>query len=142
MASNIYINIEAHILRSKINSIHERHVPSQKKPRSMNHTFLKIIIWRNSRQTKRSFILCHHIALVTSFPTSHEFCNSNFVWESYVNLSEDAQKFLSQNFTLFSKSYEISERIDDEKIKCLIFYLYRLWRKFIILVQHAIQNYK
>ena len=39
MTPNIYIDIEAHILRSKMNSIHERHVPSQEKPESMNHTF-------------------------------------------------------------------------------------------------------
>ena len=39
MTSNIYTNIEAHILRSKMNSIHERHVPSQEKPKSMNIPF-------------------------------------------------------------------------------------------------------
>ena len=49
---------------------------------------------------------------------------------------------MSQNFTLFSKSYEIPERIDNEQMKFLIFYLYRLWRKNITLGRHAIQNYK
>ena len=51
-----YTNIDAHILRSNMNSIHERHVPSQEKPRSMNHTFLKVTRWRNNRQTKRNSI--------------------------------------------------------------------------------------
>ena len=70
MNSKRYTNIEAHILRSKMNSIHERHVPSQEKPRSMNHTFLKITRWRNNIKTKINSISCHHIALATSFPTS------------------------------------------------------------------------
>ena len=39
MTSNIYTNIEAHILRSNMNSIHERHVSSQHKLKRMNHTF-------------------------------------------------------------------------------------------------------
>ena len=97
MTSNIYTNIEAYILRSNMNSIHERHVPSQEKPKRMNHTFLKITRWRNSRQTKRNYRSCHHIALTTSFPTSQELCNSDSVWESYANFSEDAQKFLSKS---------------------------------------------
>ena len=75
-------------------SYYERHVPLQEKPRSMNHTFLKIIRWRNSRQTKIKSISCHLISLVTRFPTSQNFCNSDFVWESYANFSEDSQKFL------------------------------------------------
>ena len=41
MNSNIYTNIEVHILRSNMNSIHERHVSSQEKPRSMNHNVTK-----------------------------------------------------------------------------------------------------
>ena len=52
MTSNRYTNIEAHILRSQMNSIHERHVPSEEKPKRMNHTFLKITRWRNKRKTK------------------------------------------------------------------------------------------
>ena len=94
MTPNIYTNIEAHILRSKMNSIHERHVSSQEKPKRLNHTFPKITRWRNSRQTKRKSISCHHISLITIFPTIQEFCNSDFVWESYANFSEDAQKFI------------------------------------------------
>ena len=83
-----------------------------------------------------------HIALVTIFPTSQEFCNSDSVWESYANFSEDAQNFLLHKISHFSNSCEISERIDDEQMKCLIFYLYRLWWKVITLGRHAIQNYK
>ena len=100
MTSNIYTNIVAHILRSKMNSIHERHVPSQEKPRSMDHTFSKIKIWRNNRKTKINSRSCHHIALVTSFPMSQEFCNS--VWESHANFSEDAQKFILHKVSHFS----------------------------------------
>lgn len=85
-----------------MNSIHERHVPLQEKPRSMSHTFLKIIRSRNNRQTKRNSRSCHHIALVTSFPTSQEFCNSDSVWESYANFSKDAQKFLLHKISHFS----------------------------------------
>ena len=80
-----------------------------REPRSMSHTFLKIIRWRNSRKTEINSRSCRHISLITSFPTSQEFCNSDSVWESYVNFSEDAQIF-----ALFSKSYEITKRIDDE----------------------------
>ena len=80
-----------------MNSIHGRHVPSQEKPRSMKHTFLKITRRRNSRKNKISSRSCHHIALVTSFPTSQEFCNSDSVWQSYINFSEDAQKILCKN---------------------------------------------
>ena len=94
MNSNIYINIEAHILWSKMNSIHVRHVPSREKPKSMKHTFFNITIWINNRKTKTNYISCHHIALVTRFPTSQEFCNSDSVWESNANFSEDAHKFL------------------------------------------------
>ena len=107
MTSNIYTNIEAHILRSKMNSIHERHAPSQEQPRSMDHIFLKITIWRNNRQTKINSRSCHHIALATSFPTSQEFCNSDSVWESYVNFCESLQsskmlkKFSSTKFRTF-----------------------------------------
>ena len=143
MTSNIYTNIEAHILRSNMNSIHERHVSSQEKPRRMNHTFLKITRWRNNRQPKKNSRLCHHIALVTSFPTSQEFCNFDSVWESYLNFSEDTHKvFPPQSFTLFSKSCEIPEKTDDQQKKCLIFYLYSFWRKSITLDWHAIKNYK
>ena len=74
-----YTNIEAHMLRQKMNYIHERHVSSQEKPISMNHTFLNITIWRNNRQTKRNSRSCHHIALLTIFPMSQEFSNSNSV---------------------------------------------------------------
>ena len=97
MNSNIYTNIEARILRSKMNSIHERHVSSQAKPRSMNHTISKSKIWRNNRKTKINSISCHYIALITMFPTIKEFFNSDFVWESYVNFSEDAQTILCKN---------------------------------------------
>ena len=71
-----------------------RDVPSQEKPRGMNHTFLKITRWRNSRKNKISSISCHHIALITSFSTSQEFCTSDSIWESYANFSEDTQKLL------------------------------------------------
>ena len=47
----------------------------------------------------RSF---HHIAHVTRFPTSQEFCNFDSVWEGYVNFSEDAQKFLLHTVSHFS----------------------------------------
>ena len=82
-----------------MNSIHERHVPSQEKPRSMNPTFLKITRWRNRRKPKISSRSCHHISLVTSFP---EFCNSTSIWKSYVNFSEDAHKFLLHKVSHFS----------------------------------------
>ena len=97
MTSNIYTNIEAHILRSNMNSIHERHVPSQETPRKINITFPNITRWRNSRQTKIKYISYHHISLMKNFPTSQVFCNSDSVWESYANFSEDAQKFLSKS---------------------------------------------
>ena len=87
---------------SKMNSIHERHVPLQEKPRSMNHTFLKIIRWRNSRKNKIISISCHHTPLVTIFPMSQEFCNSDSIWESYANFSEDAQKFFYHKISHFS----------------------------------------
>ena len=93
----IYTNIEAHILISNMNSIHERHVSSQEKPKSMNHTVLKITRWINSRKTKIISISCHHISLLTIFSTSQEFCNSISEWESYANFREDAQKFLCKN---------------------------------------------
>ena len=102
MNPNIFTNIEAHILRSNMNSIHKRHVPSQEKPRRMNHNFLKIIRWINTRQSKRNSSSYHHITLVTIFPMSQEFCNFFSVWESYANFSEDAQKFLIHKFSHFS----------------------------------------
>ena len=75
-----------------MNSIHERHAITRE-TQSMNHTFLKITRWRNKRQTKRYSISCHHIALITSFPTSQEFCNSDSVWESYFNLVKMPKSF-------------------------------------------------
>ena len=102
MTPNIYTNFEAHILRSKMNSIHERHVPSQEKHRSMNHTFSNITRLINNRQTKRNSISCHPISLVTSFPMSQELCNFDSVWESYANFSEDAQKFILHKVSHFS----------------------------------------
>ena len=96
MTSKVYTNIEAHILKSKMNSIHERHVSSQEKPKRMKHTFSKITR-KNCRKTKIISISCHHIELVTSFPMSQTFCNFDSVWESYANFSEDAQKFLCKN---------------------------------------------
>ena len=99
---NRYTNIEDHILRSNMNSIHERHVSSQEKPRSMSHTFLKIIRWRNNRQTKRNSRSYHHISLVIKFPTNQEFCNSDSAWESYANFSEDAKTFLLHKISHFS----------------------------------------
>ena len=100
-----------------MNSIHERHVSLQEKPWSTNHTFPKITMWRNTRQTKRNSRSCHHIALVTSFPTSQKICNSDFVWESYANFSEDAREFLCHKISHFSpKSCEIPERIDDDHL--------------------------
>ena len=68
---------------------------------SMNHTFSKIKIWRNNRKTKINSISCHHIALITIFPMSQEFCNSDSVWESYANFSEDAQNFLLHKVSHF-----------------------------------------
>ena len=79
MTSKRYTNIEAHILRSKMNSIHERHVSSQEKPKSMNHTFSKITRLRKNRKPKIIPISCHYIALITIFPTSQELCNSDSV---------------------------------------------------------------
>ena len=102
MNPNIYPNIEAHILRSMINSIHERHVSSQEKPKSMNHTFSKITILRKNRKPKIIPISCHYIALITIFPTSQEFCNSDSVWENYANFSEHAQKFILHKVSHFS----------------------------------------
>ena len=78
------------------------HVPSQEKPKSMNHTFSKITRWRNNRKTKINSRSCHQITLVTSFPTSQEFCNSDSVWESYAIFSEDAQKLLLHKISHFS----------------------------------------
>ena len=97
MNSNIYTNTDAQILRSNMNYIHERHVPSQEKPRRMNHTFPNVTRWRNNIQTKTNSRSCHHISLVTIFPTSQEVCNSDSVWESYSNFSEDAQELLCKN---------------------------------------------
>ena len=57
-------------------------------------TLLKNARWRKSRKTKRNSRSCHHIALVTRFPMSQEFCNSDSIWESYANFSEDARTFL------------------------------------------------
>ena len=103
MNSNIYTNTEAHILRSKMNSIHERHVSSQEKPRRMNHKFMKITRWINNRKTEINYRSCHHIALVTIFPMSQEFCNSDSVWESYANFSESlwSKYFSSTKFHTF-----------------------------------------
>ena len=98
----LYQYIGSHTKRSKMNYIHERHVPSQEKPKSMNHTFSKIKKWRNNRKTKINSISCHCIALVTSFSTSQEFCNFDSVWESYANFSEDAQTFLLHKVSHFS----------------------------------------
>ena len=44
----IYTKRDTHIPRSKMRSVHERHVPSQEKPTSMNYTFAKITIWRDN----------------------------------------------------------------------------------------------
>ena len=85
-----------------MNSIHVRHVSSQEKPRSMNHTFLKITRWRKNRKNKINSISCHHIAFVTIFSTIQEFCNFDSVWESYANFSEDAQTFLLHKVSHFS----------------------------------------
>ena len=85
-----------------MNSIHERHVPSQEKPKSTNHTFSKIKTWRKNRKPKINYISCHHIFLVTRFPMSQEFCNYDFVWESYANFSEDAQNFILHKVSHFS----------------------------------------
>ena len=114
MTSNIYTNIEAHILRSNMKSIHERHVPSQEKPRRMNHTFPKITIWRKIIKNKRNSRSCHHITLATNFPMIQQFCNFDSVWESYANFSEDAQKFLCKNELLLcccEKTSDQSPRI-------------------------------
>ena len=94
MTPNIYTNIEVHLLISKMTSIHERTVSSQQKPKRKNHTFLNITRWRNHRKTKIISISCHHMAIVTIFPMSQEFCNFDYVWESYANYNEDDQKFL------------------------------------------------
>ena len=67
---------------------------SQEKPRRMNHILPKITRWRNSRQIKWNSRSCHHIELVTSFPTSQEFCHFEYVWEIYANFIEDAQNSL------------------------------------------------
>ena len=68
----------------------------------MNHILPKITRWRNSRKIKWNSRSCHHIELVTSFPTSQEFCNFEYVWESYANFSEDAQKSLLHKVSHFS----------------------------------------
>jgi len=110
MNSNIYTNIEVHILILNMNYIHEGHVPSQEKPNWMNHAFSKITRWWNSTKTK---IICRsskHISLVSIFPTSHQFCNSHSVWEIYVNLGEDAQKFLCKNKLLLYYCEKTSEQ--------------------------------
>ena len=115
MTSNIYTNIEDHTLRSKMNSIHERHVSSQEKPISMNHIFLKITRWRNNRQTKTNSRSCHYTALGPSFPTSQEFCNSDSVWESYANFSDSLQSknFPSTKFRSFLQELRnTKERLD------------------------------
>ena len=65
-------------------------------------TFLKIIIWRNGRQTKKKSRSCHHIALITIFPMSQEFFNSDFGWGRYANFSEDANKFFCHKISHFS----------------------------------------
>ena len=85
-----------------MNSIHERHVPLQEKPWSMNHTLLEITRWRKSRKPKRNSLSSHHIDRVTSFPMSQKFCNSDFVWESYAYFSEDAQKYFCHTISHFS----------------------------------------
>ena len=119
MTSKRYTNIEDHILRSNMNSIHERHVSSQEKTKSMNHTFLKIKVWRKNRQTQIKSTSCHHIALATSLPTSYEFYNSDSVWESYVNFSESLQSskmpknFSSTKFRTFLQELRnTKERLD------------------------------
>ena len=139
MNFNIYTNIEAHILRSKMNSIHERHVPLLEKPKSMNHTFLKITRWINNRQTKIITIPFHHIYLVTGFPMSKEFVIL-IPYEKVMPILVKMPKTLS-----FTKFHTFPQKLKipiDEQTICLIFYLYRLWRKFITLGRHAIQNYK
>ena len=93
-----------------MNSIHERHVPSQEKPINMNHTVLKITRWRNSIKTKIISRSCHHISLIIIFPTSQEFCNSDSVWESYANFNEDAHKFLCHKISHFSPRVEKFQR--------------------------------
>ena len=65
-------------------------------------TLLKITRWRKSRKNKRNSRSYHHISLVTSFPTSQEFCNSDSVWESYANFSEDAHKFFCHKISHLS----------------------------------------
>ena len=57
--------------------------------------------WKNKKNSRS----CHHIALVTSFPTSQEFCNFDSVWKSYDNFSEDAQKFLLHKVSHFSPRF-------------------------------------
>ena len=95
----------------------------KRNPKAWTIRFAKITRWRNKRKTKINYRSCHHIALVTSFPTSQEFCNSDSVWDSYANFSEDAQKISPpQSFALFSKSCENTERINDEQMKCLIYF--------------------
>ena len=117
MTSKRYTNIYAHILISKMNSIPERHVPLQEKPKSMNHAFSKITRWRNNIQTKINSISCHHIALATSFPKSQEFCNSDSVWESYANFNESLQSskshkyFPSTNFRTFLQELSNTKEI-------------------------------
>ena len=59
MTSNIYTNIEAHKLRSNMNPIHERHVSSQEKPRSMNH--YGIFEVKNGPETKNCIIKINFI---------------------------------------------------------------------------------
>ena len=76
----------------------------------MNHTFIKITRWINSRKTKITSISCHHISVITRFPRSQEFCNSNFIWESYANFSEDSQKFILHTVSHFSLKFVNCQR--------------------------------
>ena len=41
---------------------------------------------------------------------SQEFCNSDSVWESYANFSEDDQNFLLQNISHFSSRVATYQR--------------------------------
>ena len=91
MTSNSYTKREAHILRSMMSSIHERHVPSQEKPTSMNHKFPNMTRERNNIETKIISRYIYHISLATFFPTSQNFCNSDTIWESYAIFRESLQ---------------------------------------------------
>ena len=118
-----------------MNSIHERHVPSQEKPRSMNHTFLKITRWRNNRKNKINYRSYCHISLKKSFQWANNFViliPYEKVMPILVNLFNPQRCpkiYPPQSFALFPKSCEIPKRyLILEQIKCLIFYLYRSWR--------------